>query len=228
MICVPVMEKTISGAVKAARQARHKIGTKNYIEVRLDFMNCYSKGYAKRVADMAQLIKVCGRRCIFTNRPVWEGGLYERSEKDRLSSLKDALNQGAGFIDIEMHTPRVLDFINSLKEKRSQVILSCHLDRTPVSISKTAKKLMKFNTGAIKLVTYAREVKDNFTMMKLLKNIVKRMGKEKKVIMFCMGKKGVLSRVICKECGSFLTFASVEKVSAEGQINYEMMRELLV
>ncbi|MCF7861599.1 type I 3-dehydroquinate dehydratase [Candidatus Woesearchaeota archaeon] len=233
MICVPVVEKTYSKAVKTAKSIRKAIGKFNFIEVRLDFI--VDRIDRQKVCD---LVKACGGPCIFTNRPM-EARHCEVDEKKRLALLVDALECGSDFIDIEMHTPHIKDALTIVgKQNLSKVILSCHLDRTPVSVSKTAKKLLSFGTGAIKLVTFAREAKDNFTLMKLLRDCaerqnkslnrtIKRNGNATKLIMFCMGEKGILSRVMCQECGGFLTFAYIGKKSAQGQIEYKVMKDLL-
>ena len=74
-----------------------------------------------------------------------------------------------------------------------------------------------------KLIFTAQNFEDNLVALELCKEISKN---NKKVISFCMGELGILSRILSVKLGSFLTYAALDEPTAPGQINIHTLQQL--
>src|SRR5206468_10159700 len=76
--------------------------------------------------------------------------------------------------------------------------------------------------GIKKIVWMARSVRDNLEAFELLRD------RQKPMIALCMGEVGLISRVLAKKFGGFLTFASLrdESATAPGQVTIADMKRL--
>jgi 3-dehydroquinate dehydratase type I len=75
----------------------------------------------------------------------------------------------------------------------------------------------------VKLVTFANDITDNLVILSLPQEAL-NLGID--IISFCMGEKGIISRVLCPLFGSYLTYAALERSTAPGQIDLEVMRKI--
>ena len=82
--------------------------------------------------------------------------------------------------------------------------------------------LTDLNSLLDKKVVEAKKIEDNLTLL----NFISATPSRVKLICFCMGQNGLISRLLSPMFGAFLTFASLQKGSetALGQINIEDMR----
>jgi 3-dehydroquinate dehydratase-1 len=80
-----------------------------------------------------------------------------------------------------------------------------------------------FENFIYKLIFTANSFEDNFTPLKLCKEIS---SSKKRIISFCMGSLGIFSRIICIITGSYLTYAFLEEKTAKGQIQIEKIKQL--
>ena len=78
--------------------------------------------------------------------------------------------------------------------------------------------------SVLKMVFFAKDIEDNIIAMRLCKELS---SNNQKVISFCMGELGIMSRVSCIKAGSFLTFASYKETTAAGQLHINSIRDLL-
>lgn len=214
MICVPIVSSTMADALSDIAAAQDYA---DVIELRLDLISDY---------DLPELLKAVGKPCIVTNRSKVDGGQFKGSEEERVQSLREAIELGADYIDIETVTPSPL--LRSILEspKKCQVILSHHdFMGTPTEIGSLYEIMRQTPAAILKIVPYARDINDNITLFQLLE----RAGKDKqKIIAFCMGEKGEVSRILSPLLGGFLTFGSLEtgKESAPGQIPASTLRNI--
>jgi len=74
----------------------------------------------------------------------------------------------------------------------------------------------------VKIVWTARTIRDNLEAFEILQH------KQKPTIALCMGEAGLISRVLAKKFGAFLTFASLDASggTASGQIPVTDMKRL--
>lgn len=183
------------------------------IELRIDSI---------RAVDLKRLLNKRPKPFIVTNRRAEEGGNFSGSEDERLALLKEAVELGADYIDVELSTDK--EWRDSLlkEKKNTQVIVSYHnWKETPSTLNEIFYELCRSGGSVVKIATFANRIDDNLTVRRL-------QGNGQKVIKLCLGEKGQLSRVLYKNFGSWLTYASLPECesTAPGQIQLDQMRRL--
>lgn len=205
MICIPIIANCMEDALKDIEEAS-KIA--DIIELRFDYI---------KNPDVKQLLKRCTKPVIVTNRPLREGGRFEGSDEDRVSFLKAAIELQASYIDIEHDSIQYLrDAVRHIPASKTKYIISYHnFYDTPGNLIGIYQKIRQDNPDIIKIVTYAKTITDTIRVYQLLQQSTVP------TISFCMGEYGVISRILYKKFGSYLTFASLRlgKESAPGQIS---------
>jgi 3-dehydroquinate dehydratase type I len=172
------------------------------------------------------------KRCttIVTNRKKDEGGFFTGTERERLSLLIEAVEMGVDYIDIELSTDdSLIEELRTGIEKcgnKTELIISYHnFACTPPmkALQEIFSDSIRRGARIVKMVTYASAIEDNLTILRLTSHINKT---ERKIIAFCMGEKGKMSRVMAPFFGSHMSFAALEKglESAPGQLTVEEMR----
>ena len=179
------------------------------IELRLDLIASF---------DLPTLMQATALPLIVTNRTKTEGGQWKDTEKERVQILRQAIEAGADYVDIETSTPKEL--LKSVLDNkgRTKIILSYHnFSNTMEDLEPLYEIMCELPGDILKIVTYAQDISDNLKIFKLLKRAQKE---NRKLIGLCMGELGELSRVLSPLLGGFLTFGALEsgKESAPGQI----------
>lgn len=154
---------------------------------------------------------------IACNRTTEEGGQWAGNEARRIEGLLQAIELEADIIDIELRTNN-LDKIISMVKKRAKCLLSYHdLAKTPPldEMKGIVQRQLKAGADICKVVTTAREFKDNLTMLQLITEFP-----GVRLVSLAMGPLGVTSRILSPLVGGEFTYASIEpgKESAPGQI----------
>jgi 3-dehydroquinate dehydratase type I len=186
-----------------------------------------------QASDLTALIGAKKGRIIVTSRRTGDGGFFEGSEQDRVGLLKTAVALGADFVDIEVKTARRL--IDGLFDAVAanggftNVMVSHHDFRGTPSWKVLLGRLNACRApGAdmVKIVTYANTVEDN---LRLLQLIPEARGKGQRIVAFCMGPKGRVSRIMAPVFGSAFSYASLRRgaETAPGQLTVSEMREAL-
>jgi 3-dehydroquinate dehydratase type I len=213
-LCIPIVEKTVEKALVAIKETNRLA---DLIELRVD--------YLKRV-DLAPLLENRKKPFIVTNRREEEGGKYRGEERKRLSVLQEAIDLGGDYIDVELATER--SFLQSLIRNKggTQVILSFHdFHRTPSlkELEQLFDQMIRLGADVIKIVPFARSWEDNLSILSLIPFAKER---RQKIVAFCMGEKGKISRIFSPFLGAAWTYASLNKsrASAPGQLT---ARELM-
>ncbi len=179
------------------------------IELRLDLIARF---------DLPALMQATALPSIVTNRTKTEGGQFKGAEEDRVEILRQAIQAGADYIDIETSTPKEL--LKSVLDNKgkTKIILSYHnFSNTMEDLEPLYEIMCELPGDIIKIVTYAQDISDNLKMFNLLKRAQKE---NRQMIGLCMGEHGELSRVLSPLFGGFLTFGALEsgKESAPGQM----------
>jgi 3-dehydroquinate dehydratase/shikimate dehydrogenase len=179
------------------------------------------------IEALPPLLKSAVLPCIVTCRPVWEGGQSELNDDERLMRLSFAGDDGASYVDVELKSaksPGLSAWINSLpREKRPGIIISSHdFKGRPDRLYGIIEQLNASASDVNKIVWTARSIRDNLETFEILKT------RQKPTIALCMGEAGLISRVLCKKFGAFLTFASLDAAggTAAGQIPVADMKRL--
>jgi 3-dehydroquinate dehydratase/shikimate dehydrogenase len=157
---------------------------------------------------------------IVTCRPVWEGGQSELSNADRLERLKNLLDDGAAYADVELITSQ--ESPASLPKQGRLIISSHDFSGRPERLYNILSDLNASPGNVSKIVWTARTIRDNLEAFEILQQ------QEKPTIALCMGEAGLISRVLAKKFGAFLTFASLDASSgtAPGQVSIAETKRL--
>ena len=196
------------------------------IEVRLDGASGLTPESAGELIAQAKKTKL---PVIATCREKDEGGARAFETGEKTAILAACIEAGAEFIDCEVK-------VFSRKEVRERLtpLLKAHPEcRLILSAHKLKGRFdditLKYETmlslwpmAICKLVYPARHINDCFEALDLLH----RAGKD--MIVFCMGQAGVMTRVLAKKLGAFLTFASLDadSATAPGQVPVAQMKQM--
>lgn len=196
------------------------------IEVRLDGLADLTPDLAGQLITQARKSKL---PVIATCREKDEGGARSFPIAEKTAILAECIKAGAEFIDCELKVFAKKDAFGPLKEALKahpdcRLILSAHRMKGRFEdINILYETMLSLWPMAIcKLVYPARHINDCFEGLDLLH----RAGKD--MIVFCMGQAGLMTRVLAKKLGAFLTFASLDENSATaaGQIPVGQMKQL--
>lgn len=216
MICVPIMEKNPQFALKSAEKAID-LGA-DIVELRIDTIE------GPDPDEIQQLIKDIDYPTIATNRMKSEGGFFRGSEEERISILIKAAKY-ADIVDIELQTEDELQE-EVIKSSKSTIISYHDFKKTPpfeelLEVVKAEKEIGNIAKFAVMPV----EHKDTLTVLNVLSEVPNTIG-------IAMGELGKYTRVVAPIFGSPITFASIGKKSAPGQIDInttmDILRKLMV
>jgi 3-dehydroquinate dehydratase-1 len=166
------------------------------------------------VAALARL-RTGGRPIILTVRAAAEGGRALDDKRRRALYLAGLPHADA--IDIEIASSALMaDVLAAARAAGRGIILSAHvLDSTPAAATLLALVDRGRELGAqlVKLATEARELAELQTLLEV--TLVARSGG---IVTLAMGPMGPLSRLVLPAAGSLLTYGSVGRATAPGQI----------
>jgi 3-dehydroquinate dehydratase/shikimate dehydrogenase len=204
--------------VRDLAQAKRDIATAveagaDLIELRVDRFD--------DIDAVGTLIRNSPIRCILTRRPVWEGGENNDADVERVRFLNECAVATDRYTDIELATYRKFPG-TAQRANWKRIISSHHFEGRPERLYNILTELNESQGEISKVVWLARSIRDNIEAFEILQS------RQKATIALCMGEAGLLSRVLAKKFGGFLTFASLEKDSgtAPGQVSIHDMKKL--
>jgi 3-dehydroquinate dehydratase/shikimate dehydrogenase len=188
----------------------------DWIELRID-----------RLTDPAPALHVISEfdvPFILTCRPTWEGGASALSDGERLDLLS-AISPAddTTLIDIEYRTRQTLGPLGEPLDIENPYIVSYHdFQGRPDRLTNLFSEVGQARDEVSKIVWTARTIRDNLEAFELLHLRIKP------TIALCMGEAGLISRVLAKKFGAFLTFASLrdQSATAPGQVTIHDMKRL--
>jgi len=212
-ICTPVIGNTLdfflSNLVKTQEIS-------NFIELRVDNIKNLS------IKDIDIIRQKTNVSAILTCRSMSEGGLYRKSEGDRIRILQLAIGK-FDYIDIELETVKNHHFNRNNKTK---FIISYHnLKETPSfwEIQKIIYLMNLYHPDIIKIATMIQHDYEKTKIYRLLTN--KPHNEER--IAIGMGEKGKITRIVGPLLGSYLTYASTEwGETDQGQLEIEKLKRI--
>ncbi len=213
-ICASITESNIEDCLKAISKAK-ELGAR-IVELRIDFLDNHE--------EISKIIQQAKLPLIATNRSKKEGGEFEGNEEERINSLINAIDDGCEFVDIELNTNKKLRgrVTNLARRNKCEVIVSIHdFKKTPNM--KNLNKLLteeKAIADIGKIVTFGNKNEDTIKIFNLLRIANSR---NFPLITFAMGSLCSFSRIVAPLFGSYLTYVSVGKPSAIGQMNIREM-----
>lgn len=171
-----------------------------------------------------QMVQASSLPAIVTCRPTWEGGHSTLSDSQRIALLRDGASGLAAYVDVELRAmPSIAAFSPQPREQRTGIIASSHDFTTrPDRLWNIVAELNASPADISKIVWSARNIRDNLEAFEILQN------RSKPTIALCMGEAGVISRILARKFGAFLTFASLtsDGGTAPGQVSVSDMKRL--
>jgi 3-dehydroquinate dehydratase type I len=138
--------------------------------------------------------------------------MFQGAETERRKTLLDAAKNGFEYVDIELSTTDLQEFISKIKKTGAKTVISFHdFSGTP-------------NPSDLKgiLVTTAERLEDNLTLL----NFTSSVSAQTRIVSFAMGELGKTSRLLSPLFGGFFTFASLMQGegTAAGQMSIQEMK----
>ncbi len=156
---------------------------------------------------------------IITNRLQDEGGFFKGSEKERIDILLKTAEY-ADMVDIELQTD--INLINQVIEASKSTIVSFHDFKKTLSFPELINIVKReHELGDIaKFSVMPKNHKDTLIVLKVLSEVDNTIG-------ISMGEIGKYTRLIAPIFGSPITYASIDKKSAPGQLDIETTKFIL-
>jgi 3-dehydroquinate dehydratase type I len=214
-ICVSILPKNNLEALNLIEKAEK--AKADLIEVRFD---CFETS-----RNLSELVRSTKIPLIATNKLQSERGFFIGTETQRRKILLDAAKNGFAYVDIDLSSPEPQKMVENLRHLGAKSIVSYHKYDGALTISEMTKVLEKeisSDADICKIVTTAKTIEDNLTTL----NFISTMPSRVKLVCFCMGENGRISRLLSPMFGAFFTFASLEEgnETAKGQMAIEQMR----
>ena len=216
-IVVPIMPRSLE---EAQAIELSKFDDVDIIEWRADFL---SKEAIMAVAP-AIFEKFAGREVIVTIRTDKEGGNIQLTDYEYVQLLKD-INAifNPDYIDFEYfsHMDAFQQMLNF-----SNLVLSYHnFDETPENLMEAFSELTALAPRVVKIAVMPESEQDVLDLMNYTRGF-KTLNPEQEYATMSMGKLGRISRLSGDVFGSSWSFASLEHVSAPGQIALADMKKI--
>ncbi|AAC06389.1 type I 3-dehydroquinate dehydratase [Aquifex aeolicus] len=211
LIAVPLDDTNFSENLKKAKEKGADI-----VELRVDQFSDTSLNYVK---EKLEEVHSQGLKTILTIRSPEEGG---REVKNR-EELFEELSPLSDYTDIELSSRGLLvKLYNITKEAGKKLIISYHnFELTPPNwiIREVLREGYRYG-GIPKIAVKANSYEDVARLLCISRQV------EGEKILISMGDYGKISRLAGYVFGSVITYCSLEKAFAPGQIPLEEMVEL--
>ncbi len=207
-LCVSIMPKTpLEGQMLIKKAEELRV---DFVEIRLDHL-----------AGNVKLDELTSHKKI----PLIGTDRSKKLEVERQALLLGAAKSGFEYIDADLHTAKLQNFLKQAKALGAKCIVSHHdNDKTPSiqELNRILEREVSSGADVCKIVSTARRVEDNLTLLEFIQSA----GVRKKPVCFAMGPLGKTSRLLSPVFGSFFTFAALDLGSetAPGQMTVQEMR----
>lgn len=228
-IAVPVTGTTQSEIINQATRALKY--QPDVLEWRIDYYQSILDhcDYLEIVKQLRPLLKETV--LLTTFRTSHEGGVSQMTDTDYFAIYRWIVeNNLTDMLDIELNRDkRSVDTLISLAHHQNMpIILSNHNFQTTPSatdIFKTLNTMQKRNADIGKIAVMPRSTADVLTLL----NATEKANRELQIplITMSMGDLGKISRISGPLLGSTLSFATVDKASAPGQLTVMAVRQIL-
>ncbi|MGO8756704.1 MAG: shikimate dehydrogenase [Terracidiphilus sp.] len=222
----------VQGATPAELFSRADAALKDsvFIEFRLDFLS-------KPAATLPEFKTFLSRRrdvtAIATCRRKPNGGKFAGSLNSELEVLLKAAQTGCQIVDLEVESaeqctrPQLTKFRTALRAAGASLLISSHdftRTRRPEGLNQTAKRIAEFEPDFVKVVTTARSLADNLSVLQMIED----QSLATHVVGIAMGEEGLISRVLSPRAGAAFTFASAGEgiETAPGQVSARTLLDL--
>ena len=229
LVCVPIMEKTREEILSQARDLS-ELGVE-MLEWRAD---AYEDLFdTEKVREILEIMRPMTKETVLlvTVRSKTQGGLCDAAPSD-IANLLVSMSavHAADMFDVEFFTfEKPERLIKKLQERGAMVISSHHdFDETPsVDVMHTLLSQMREgDADLLKLAVMPKNVSDVLSLLQVTADFHQK-DPSIPLITMSMGKLGMMSRISGEIFGSCITFGTVGKPSAPGQMPWEEMKQIL-
>jgi len=160
-----------------------------------------------------------GRRLpvVVTCRASWEGGQFTGSEEERQRILREAIEGGAEFVDIEHRAVGVERWLRQ-EDREQRVICSLHdFEGMPRDLADRVRDMRRTGAAVVKVAGQADRLRDLLPLLAIGRD--HRLGggaPGQRLVLIGMGPSGMASRVLAAHFGSCWTYAG--PAVAPGQV----------
>lgn len=191
------------------------------LEVRIDLLGIKEADELRGILD--HLNNRVGLPIIATNRCQKEGGMWDGTEESRTELLISAI-PGSDAVDVELIAPLRDRVVEAAKSAGKTVIISSHdfADTPPLDVMHSiCKQARSAGADIAKLAVTPHSSADTLRLLKATQE------SDFPVCTIAMGKLGSHTRVVAPIYGSVLTYGSVDKAVAPGQLRIDELKHIL-
>jgi 3-dehydroquinate dehydratase/shikimate dehydrogenase len=202
--------------------AVHMAGSPIGYELRLDYLKDFTQ-FESQLRQM--LMRLHFPQTIATCRLAAAGGMLRGTPADQAAILAAAVRAGCQWVDIEMESVEKGGAALLRQFRPTKLIISYHdFHKTP-ALNAVYRRLARQPVQVVKVATYARYLKDNLQVRRLLR---KNRRRTPRLVALAMGPSGIPSRLLGPLWGSAFTYAAPlnQSPAAAGQIPAEVMRQV--
>lgn len=217
----PLIAAVITGGVNTGAIRKAASLGAGLLEIRVDTFTSIEP--VRLLASFEKLKKITELPILLTIRSTKEGGQLPLPDRQR-AGLYQALIPFADLVDIELSSSGIRkNVVDFAKRSKKRVIVSHHdFESTPVDkkLSKIIKLSREAGGDIVKIASMVKSQSD-------LKRLAGLLCSDNGLIVIGMGALGKPSRVFFPMLGSLITYGSVTKSTAPGQMSLkEMQTEL--
>ena len=231
-ICVPIVAHTKDELLEQLSDFDRP--ETDLLEWRIDYMDCLTN--TSELVNIANTIqaRLPKKPLLVTFRSKREGGEQELSSEDYFALLRTlAKYKVADLLDVELFATDDVAFLkNFVQEVQSygcKVILSNHdFSKTPAKEEILSRLTAMQDLGAdvAKIAVMPNSAEDVLALLSATREMSEEIA-EIPIVTMSMGKLGAISRICGQTFGSAITFGSLKKASAPGQIEISELSNLL-
>ncbi len=230
-ICVPVVETTPQAIREAARRASNSAA--DLLEWRADYLE--GEIEPERIVQVLSEIRneIGGMPLLFTFRSLAEGGAAPKklTEEEYLSIGRAVIgSRQADLMDVELRGGETVmrTLVRDAHEAGQWILASSHdFKKTPSEQEMAAcfAQMEAWGADILKQAVMPQNQEDVLRLLAVCQRTVQ--GTRRPVVAISMGGRGLESRICAEAFGSAVTFGSLGKASAPGQLNIEELSQIL-
>lgn len=229
-ICVPIIGATKESIIEEANNV--KAVSPDIVEWRADwFEDVFDFEKVKEILN--SLREILGEILIlFTFRTAKEGGERAIDDETYMNLNREVAESGkVDLIDVELfsHETVVREILSVAHQNQVKVIASNHdFEKTPSKeeIINRLQKMQEIGADILKIAVMPKSPSDVIALLTATEEMNTNYAK-KPIVTMSMSGMGTVSRISGETFGSAITFGTVGKASAPGQIPVDELRKVL-
>lgn len=235
-ICVPIVGPTVEDILSQVKEAvKAKV---DLIELRPDmWMKCSNISEDEYIPTIVTFVeeaysKVADMPVLFTWRTIGEGGDTPLRSDNYIKLLQAIVDQDlVQAIDVELfaYTEENGSIIKQAHQQGMQTVMSYHnFQSTPdiETLHVYAERMVSVGAQVIKFALMPTTNDDVLSVLQFTKELTERYPQLPRITM-SMGQLGQMTRTCGHVFGNCLTFGTLGQVSAPGQVEVEVLKQLV-